>query len=159
MAGLSTMASLPTPTSTNIIIPLKRTAEDHHEHAPAVPSPLKSDRTGTKGPRSAKEKIPMTREPREKKETFKKREAKGAASGTQDLVRATPDRPTAAQQASKKGHGQEGQPAGVLAPIRYKLPPPKLTDFECPRGPVLTAHHVLRTPTGEDVQFYETSEQ
>lgn len=95
----------------------------------------------------------MVREPREKKETLKKREAKGVTN--QGAARTTPDRNGSH---GGKRNASEQPVVTYPAPIRYKLPPPRRSDYEAPRGPVMTYHHSRRGPDGE-VQFYETSEQ
>lgn len=88
----------------------------------------------------------MAREKRTKKESLKKRESKGAATGP-DSSRATPD-----------PNEREPLPAEV-SPMRYKLAPPKPADFDPPRGPVFANHHVVPGPDGRDIEFFETSEQ
>lgn len=92
----------------------------------------------------------MAREPREKKESLKKREAKGVA--VQGVSRSTPD---------VRGKGSASEEAPVVthvAPIRYRLPPPRSTDYDAPRGPSFTFHHSRQKPDDREVQFFETSE-
>jgi COMPASS component BRE2 len=130
----------PTPISAPISsIPQKRALEDDHQ--PTVSSPLNPDF------KASKDDVPLAREraSRAKKESLKKRESKGT-----DSTRATPD-----PKASTQKHKKNGT---VLAPIRYKLPPPKITDFEAPRGPVFTLSHTKTTGPLE-TQFYETTDQ
>lgn len=82
---------------------------------------------------------------RAKKDSYKKREAKGV-----DSARATPE---------PKGHKDHLDPQQAeSSPLRYKLAPPKPADFEQPRGPVLISHHKANTLDGE-VEFFETSDQ
>lgn len=111
----------------------KRVLEDE-AHQPAVPSPL--------NPAGKEE---SARGGRAKKESLKKRENK-AGSHAPESSRATPDPRSPRRRKSS------------LAPLRYKLPPPKASDFEAPRGPVFTPHHTVVTPDGEIV-FNETSDQ
>lgn len=80
---------------------------------------------------------------RAKKDTLKKREAKGGDSNP-----ATPD--------PKARH--ESEPS-ENRPLRYKLAPPKLSDFDPPRGPVMTLHHRADGPDGQAIEFMETSDQ
>lgn len=86
----------------------------------------------------------MGREKRTKKESLKKRESKGATGG--DSSRASP---------APKPKEQPGE----MAPLRYKLAPPKITDFDLPRGPVFTSHHEVQDSEGRSIEFYETSDQ
>lgn len=119
-------------------LPLKRTLEDE-PHAPTVSSPLNPDSTASRARR------PPPREQREKKETLKKREAKvgdNARGGTPDV------------QSHGKKSKKISQNASVLSPIRYKLPAPKLMDFDPPKAPIFT----LVLEKGEH-QFHECSEQ
>ncbi|KAI9731103.1 MAG: hypothetical protein M1818_007961 [Claussenomyces sp. TS43310] len=113
-------------------LPQKRVLEDDHQ--PAVSSPLNP---------SFKDE-PAARVARAKKESLKKREAKGG-SHAPESSRATPDPKSPRKEKT------------TLAPMRYKLPPPKLSDFEAPRSPVFTPHHTITTPDGT-IEFNETSE-
>ncbi|KAK0712226.1 hypothetical protein B0T21DRAFT_297500 [Apiosordaria backusii] len=115
-------------------------------HSPAVPSPLnpegKSQKVQFQPP--AEEGTTMGREKRTKRESLKKRESKGITGP--DSSRASP--------ASKP----KEQP-GEMAPLRYKLAPPKTTDFDLSRGPVFTSHHEVQDPDGSRaIEFYETSD-
>lgn len=145
----------PTPSSTPTMasIPQKRALEE--DHTPSVPSPLNPEprppATDPKPPRpQSTEDAPSAtardKPVRAKKESLKKRESKGlgpdAASG-----RATPD-----------PKGIEGLPS-TSSPLRYKLAPPKPSDFERPKGPVFTPHHQTTGLDGKPIQFYETAEQ
>lgn len=136
----------PTPTAPLSSIPQKRALDEGH--SPAVPSPLNpevkpSDSLAPDDTTQAARSKPA----RTKKETLKKRESKGGALGP-DSARATPDPKAAKEPKQSKS-----------SPLRYKLAPPKPSDFELPRGPVLTVHHELQTPNGESVEFFEASEQ
>ncbi len=134
-------AAVPSPgTVTPAAIPQKRPLNlEDEQHVPAISSPLNPDPTATRARR-----LPP-REQREKKESLKKREAKFG-----DNVRGdTPD-----VQIQGKKSKKNAQKASVLSPIRYKLPAPKLTDFDAPKAPIFTP--VLEK--GER-QFYECSEQ
>lgn len=82
---------------------------------------------------------------RSKKESLKKRESKGAFAG--DSNRGTPD----------PKHREPRQSDN--SPMRYKLAPPKPSDFEPARAPVFTYHHDVPSLDGGNIQFYETSEQ
>lgn len=126
----------PTPS----VIPQKRPLNlDDEQHAPAVSSPLNPDAAASKTRR-----LPP-REQREKKESLKKREAKvgdNARSGTPDT-----------QNHSKKSK-KNAPKVHVLSPIRYKLPAPKLSDFDPPNPPTFT---LALERAGQ--QFHECSEQ
>ena len=112
---------------------------DDEQHVPAVSSPLNPDFVNSR----ARKQPP--REQREKKESLKKREAKGGDG----LRNGTPD-PQSGDKKTKKTKVD----SIILSPIRYKLATPKSTDFDPPRAPVFTPAHVRA-----QVQFYESSEQ
>ncbi|KAM7218164.1 hypothetical protein V8F06_006455 [Rhypophila decipiens] len=126
----------------------KRTLED--DHVPAVPSPLNPDAKTLQKPQvqiqTPEETQAMSREKRAKKDSLKKREAKGTAPAGQDSSRSTPD---------PKRVNQTGT---ELAPMRYLLAPPKPSDFEQSRGPVFTSHHEVQGPDGQSIEFFESSE-
>jgi COMPASS component BRE2 len=92
------------------------------------------------------------RAPRAKKESLKKRESKAGSLAPDTSARATPDPKAGIEKKSKKN---EAPPA----PMRYKLPPPKLTDFEPPRGPIFIPSHAKTAPDGSEIQFNETTDQ
>ncbi|RFU34856.1 hypothetical protein B7463_g1484, partial [Scytalidium lignicola] len=123
-------------------IPQKRALEDDHQ--PAVSSPLNPDFKPVK-----QEDAP--RAVRAKKESLKKRESKGATLGP-DSARATPDPRSSPQKQSN------GRRSSILRPMRYKLPPPRPTDFEAPRGPVFIPTFTKKAPDGREIQFNETSD-
>ncbi|TEA21788.1 Set1 complex component ash2 [Colletotrichum sidae] len=127
--------SLPAPSGP----PMKRPALEE-DFAPSVPSPLNPDVRSTPRPLGADE-MPQKRP---KKESLKKRESKGAFSA--DSSRGTPD----------PKHREPKQ--SDYSPMRYKLAPPKPSDFEPARGPVFVHHHDAPALDGRKVQFYETSE-
>ncbi|KAL2024578.1 hypothetical protein VTK56DRAFT_7621 [Thermocarpiscus australiensis] len=134
----------PTPSGLPIAsIPQKRALED--DHSPAVSSPLNPE---VKPQRMHVQIRPpddgqaMSREKRTKKDSLKKREAKGVGP---DSSRATPD-------------PKQREPPGELAPLRYKLAPPKPCDFEPSRGPVFTSHHEVQDAEGRTIEFFETSD-
>lgn len=135
------MSASPTPIPS---IPQKRALED--DHAPTVSSPLNPDF------KTAKDDNPMARErtSRAKKESLKKRESKGGSLQADTSSRATPDPKGNIPKHKKRGD--------VLEPIRYRLPPPKVTDFDAPRGPVLIPSHT-KTSEGSEIQFNETTDQ
>ncbi|KAI9167143.1 Set1 complex component ash2 [Paramyrothecium foliicola] len=132
----------PVPTAPLSSIPQKRALDEGH--SPAVPSPLNPEVARPAEPPSQDDpsQIGRSKPTRTKKETLKKREAKGI-----DSTRATPD-----PKASKEPKQSE------TGPLRYKLAPPKPSDFELPRGPVLTLHHETKGPDGEAIEFFETSD-
>lgn len=135
----------PTPTLPLSSIPQKRALEEGR-HSPVVPSPLNPEIRPSESlaPEDAATQAARSKSVRTKKDTLKKREAKGG-----DSARATPDpRPRAKEPKQSES-----------SPLRYKLAPPKLSDFDLPRGPLLTAHHAITTPSGEAVEFFETSDQ
>ena len=110
---------------------------------PAVSSPLNPDFATSRA-----KKPPAPREQREKKESLKKREAKGV----ENARGGTPDSQGASRKA-KKGTDASGDNS-ILSLIRYKLPAPTSTDFDPPKPPVL-----IPTYTRANKQFYEASEQ
>ncbi|MCJ1356964.1 MAG: hypothetical protein MMC33_006960 [Icmadophila ericetorum] len=123
-------------------IPQKRPLGiDDEQHAPAVSSPLNPDFASSRSRRPA-----APREQREKKETLKKREAKGV-----DGIRgATPD----SQSRGRSSKLRKPVESDVLSPIKHPtLAPPKLEDFEPPKASTLTP-----TQTRAGRQYYETSE-
>ncbi|KAI0964805.1 hypothetical protein F4678DRAFT_454814 [Xylaria arbuscula] len=142
-------------------IPQKRVHED--DHAPPISSPLNpnpnpnpsSTLNTNSQPHDDSANLARDKPVRTKKDTLKKRESKvgvgGAAStagggtGT-DSSRATPDPKT-----------KEPVPS-ESSPLRYKLAPPKPSDFDPARGPVFTHHHDVPAPDGSTLQFFETSE-
>lgn len=132
----------PTPTTSLSSVPQKRLLDEGH--SPAVPSPLNPDVNPTEShltddaPPSSRAKSV-----RAKKDTLKKREAKGG-----DGDRATPD----PKRPKEQKHAEGG-------PLRYKLAPPKTSDFEAPRPRVLAYHHEVETSNGETIQFFETADQ
>lgn len=128
-----------TPTSS---IPQKRALGfDEEPHAPAVSSPLNPDFGIAKT-----RKPPPAREQREKKESLKKREAKGV-----DIARAgTPDSQSHGRK-SKKGPDTTATPISLN---RYFIPKPKEHDFDPPTAPILVQSVVIK-----DKQFYSTTEQ
>ncbi|KAI1434424.1 hypothetical protein GGR50DRAFT_402266 [Xylaria sp. CBS 124048] len=161
-------------------IPQKRAPED--DYTPPIPSPLNPNPNANLNPSSntnaiANASLNTPSEPklltksqphddltaiarekpaRTKKESVKKRESKangggglsGAGSGGLDSLRATPD-------PRLKGYEPV---ASESSPLRYKLAPPKPSDFDPARGPVFTFHHDLHFPDGSTIAFYETSE-
>jgi COMPASS component BRE2 len=133
----------PTPTLPLSSIPQKRALEEGR-HSPVVPSPLNLEVRPSESlaPEDAAAQAARSKSARTKKDSLKKREAKGG-----DSARATPD-PRAKEPKQSES-----------SPLRYKLAPPKPSDFDLPRGPVLTAHHEITTPSGEAVEFFETSDQ
>ncbi|KAM0669979.1 hypothetical protein ACQRIU_000374 [Beauveria bassiana] len=123
-------------------IPQKRAIDE--VHSPARPSPLNPDVKFADPPSQTDDDGQSSRSKpsRMKKETLKKREAKG------DSIPPTPD-PKAAVKETEQSES---------SPLRYKLAPPKLSDFEPPRGPVLTQHHEAIMRNGDAVEFFETSD-
>ncbi|OTB05500.1 hypothetical protein M426DRAFT_21815 [Hypoxylon sp. CI-4A] len=130
-------------------VPQKRPLED--DHAPPVSSPLNPNPNPDIKPNKSQshdDTVAMTREKpaRSKKESLKKRESKAGAGA--DSSRATPDPKFKELQ----------QLPNESSPLRYKLAPPKPSDFEPARGPVFTFHHEVPAPDGSTIKFYETSE-
>ena len=149
-AGSPLREGTPTTTPPITSIPQKRALEDDHQ--PAVSSPLNPDFKPQ--PQKTQDEAALAREraPRAKKESLKKRESKAGSLAPDTSARATPDPKAATSQKSKKN---EAPPA----PTRYKLPPPKLTDFEPPRGPIFIPSHTKTAPDGTEIQFNETTDQ
>ncbi|KAG9231689.1 hypothetical protein BJ875DRAFT_382405 [Amylocarpus encephaloides] len=134
----------PVPASS---IPQKRGLEDDHQ--PAVSSPLNPDFKPSKLPDDA----PLAREraTRAKKESLKKRESKGGSLAAESSTRSTPD-PKAPNSIKHKKKGN------APAPMRYKLPPPKATDFDPPTGPIPIQAHTKTAPDGSEIEFNEMTE-
>lgn len=135
----------PTPAPSISTIPQKRALDEGH--SPAVSSPLNPE-VKSSDPQTVDDAPNPSRAKsgRPKKDSYKKREAKGIES-----TRATPD----------PRSGREKEPEQTEAsPLRYKLAPPKQSDFDPPRGPVLTPfHHDIENYNGEVTEFFETSDQ
>lgn len=94
---------------------------DDEQHVPAVSSPLNPDAATSRARKAP------AREQREKKESLKKREAKGV-----DIARsATPDTQTSIKKSKKVE-----KPPDVIRPLRYYTKPPNPSDFDPPRGPI-----------------------
>jgi COMPASS component BRE2 len=126
-------------------VPLKRGLEDDHQ--PTVSSPLNPDFK----PVRPHEENASTREraPRAKKESLKKRESKVGSSTAEAYSRHTPDPKTVTTSKLKVVDNS-------LAPIRYKLPAPKVSDFDTPKGPILIFSHTKVAPDGSEIHFHET---
>ncbi|KAH8681317.1 hypothetical protein BX600DRAFT_429268 [Xylariales sp. PMI_506] len=140
--SMSTSTLNPPPTGANSL-PQKRVLED--DHSPAVSSPLNPNPDIKPVKTQSHDDVPaMAREKRAKKESLKKRESKGVSGA--DSSRATPD------------PKHKEPPLNEASPLRYKLAPPKPSDFEVARGPVFVPHHDITTPDGSKVEFFETSE-
>jgi COMPASS component BRE2 len=127
-------------------LPQKRVLEDDYQ--PAVSSPLNPD---FKAPKQDEAPLARERASRAKKESLKKRESKGGSLAPDTSARATPD-----PKSTPKKHKRN---ASAPAPMRYKLPPPKSTDFEAPRGPIFVPSHTKTTADGSEIQFNETTDQ
>ncbi|KAK5998294.1 Set1 complex component ash2 [Cladobotryum mycophilum] len=130
-----------TPSTSLSSIPHKRTFDEGH--SPAIPSPLNQDVKAESQQTDDASQASRTKSSRTKKESLKKREAKGGG----DSNPATPD-PKVEREPNQSESG----------PLRYKLAPPKLSDFEPPRGPVMTLHHEMTGSDGQPVEFMETSD-
>lgn len=119
---MATETSPRPPSATPSTIPQKRALIlDDEQHIPAVSSPLNPDAATSRSRKAP------AREQREKKESLKKREAKGV-----DTARsATPD----TQTSTKKSKKIEKLP-DVVRPLRYYTKPPNSSDFDPPRGPI-----------------------
>lgn len=118
---MATEASPRPRSATPSAIPQKRPLNlEDEQHVPAVSSPLNPDAA------ASRTRKPPAREQREKKESLKKREAKGV-----DATRsATPD----TQTSTKKSRKVEKAP-DVIRPLRYYTKPPNPSDFDAPREP------------------------
>ncbi|KAI1339142.1 hypothetical protein F5Y15DRAFT_95166 [Xylariaceae sp. FL0016] len=126
-------------------LPQKRALED--DHAPPVSSPLNPNPDPKLSKTQSHDDLTtMARDKpsRVKKEALKKRESKGGLGA--DSSRATPDPKV------------RDLPPSESSPLRYKLAPPKPSDFEPARGPVFVHHHDTSMFDGSTVAFYETSE-
>ncbi|KAK2591618.1 transcription factor, contains a PHD finger motif [Conoideocrella luteorostrata] len=141
-SGSETPKRESTPNTLLASIPQKRVFED--VHSPAVPSPLNPDVNASELPPLDDANQSKASKPhRVKKESLKKREAKG---GGRDSSPAIPD------------HRSINESDNVDSPLRYKLAPPKPSDFDLPRGPVMTFHHEIRGLDGQGVEFFEASD-
>ena len=135
-------SSTPTATTTTTVIPLKRPhGLEDEQHAPTISSPLNPDFASARS-----RKAPPAREQREKKESLKKREAKGGESARAH----TPD---------TQNHGRKTKKApdtftNTQSLIRYTIPMPKPYDFNPPGAPIL-----VTSMTRARRQFYESQEQ
>lgn len=153
---------VPVPVLPASLIPQKRVLED--DHAPSVSSPLNPNPSSQ--PHDDMAVAARDKPARTKKESLKKRESKvgvggaGGAGGSggsnglslgvgggADSSRATPDPKIKDRVPSE------------FSPLRFKLAPPKSSDFEPARGPIFTHHHDVPAPDGSILQFFETSEQ
>ncbi|KAG6004428.1 hypothetical protein E4U21_001096 [Claviceps maximensis] len=143
--GIDSPKREPTPSASLASIPQKRVFDD--DHSPAVPSPLNPDVSTSELPPHDDMSHPKISKPsRSKKESLKKREARGGGGG-RDSSPAMPD-----------DHGSTKQSDNVDSPLRYKLAPPKPSDFDLPRGPVMTLHHQVKGHGGQGIEFFETSD-
>ncbi|KAI1172897.1 hypothetical protein F4777DRAFT_483719 [Nemania sp. FL0916] len=157
------------------VIPQKRVLED--DHTPSISSPLNPNPNPNPNPNSNSnpssqshdDPAAMAREKplRTKKESLKKRESKtgvggaaaspgagggsnniggGGVGGGTDSSRATPDPRTKVRAPNES------------SPLRFKLAPPKPSDFDPSRGPIFAHHHDVSAPDGSTIQFFETLE-
>ena len=135
---LMTSETSPRPRSaTPSTIPQKRPLGlEDEQHAPAVSSPLNPDFAASRARKPP---------PREKKESLKKREAKGTDSARS----ATPDTQTHTRKSKKVEKSPE-----IIRPARYKTKPPSTSDFEAPRDPIF-----IPTVVKASRQFNECFEQ
>lgn len=134
----------PTPSAPISSIPQKRALDDDHQ--PAVSSPLNPDFK----PKTEND-APLAREraSRAKKESLKKRESKAGSSAPESNGRSTPD------PYSKKIKKEDN----IISPMRYKLAPPRIADFEPPRGGTFVPDHTKVAPDGSLIQFNEVQDQ
>ncbi|EMC97921.1 hypothetical protein BAUCODRAFT_67698 [Baudoinia panamericana UAMH 10762] len=93
---------------------------DHH--APAVASPLNP--SSTRAPSHTTPAPTMHREPREKKDSLKKRES------------SNPHTTASTALGKRKANATHAYPS----PQRFNVPPPKSTDFEPPKEDIMVAH-------------------
>ncbi|KAK4163252.1 hypothetical protein QBC43DRAFT_239787 [Cladorrhinum sp. PSN259] len=143
-----------TPSLIPSSIPQKRALLEE-DHSPAVSSPLNPDvaskattqKVQFQAPEDTTGNQTMAREKRTKKDSLKKRESKGATGGGLDSSRSSPI----------PNKSPKEQPS-EMAPLRYKLAPPKPTDFDLARGPIFTPHHEVPDPSGNTIEFFETSD-
>lgn len=107
-----------------------------HIHIPAVSSPLNPEVASSKA-RTTKPIPPREREPREKRETLKKREAGEGGRLSTSTVPAK----------RKKSDNESSAPC----PKRYNVDAPRLTDYQPARHPGFASHEPtpLKTPDGK----------
>lgn len=143
-----------TPNSSLSSIPQKRAIDE--VNSPARPSPLNPDAKLADHAAQTDDDTQASRSKpaRVKKESLKKRESKAdSMPPSQDPKADRPDKADKADKADKEVEQNES------SPLRYKLAPPKPSDFDPPRGPVLTVHHEAIMHDGDSVEFFETSDQ
>ena len=115
------------------------------QHVPAISSPLNPAAAISR----AKSAVPA-REQRDKKDSLKKREAKGT-----DTPPNTKSDTQSSGRKTKKGAEKIPEKDVVISPFKYPtIEPPRGTDFEPPNAPALTA--ILERAKRV---FYESSEQ
>lgn len=71
----------------------------------------------------------------------------GGAGGGRDSSPIVPD------------HRPSEESENLDSPLRYKLAPPKPSDFDLPRGPVMTLHHEIEAHEGQQIEIFEASDQ
>ena len=141
----------PTTSTSAISLPQQRVLEADHQ--PAVSSPLNPNPDfKTPKPQDDAPTIARERASRAKKESLKKRESKAGSIAPDNSARATPDPKASSSSKSKKKEAAPGL-------TRYKLPPPRITDYDVPRGPIFIPAHTKTAPDGTEVQFNETTDQ
>ncbi|KAF2397913.1 hypothetical protein EJ06DRAFT_584254 [Trichodelitschia bisporula] len=130
MSAQSTPARGNTPTAPPS---LRRVGDE--DHAPAIPSPLNP------APRTASK--PALREPREKKDSLKKREAAAATRSS-----------TPADTGSRGKKGAKAAAAASPSPMRYQIPEPRFADYDPPKDPVFASHepNPFFTPNGVELR-------
>ena len=141
----------PTTSTSAISLPQQRVLEADHQ--PAVSSPLNPN-PDFKAPKPQDDTPTIAREraSRAKKESLKKRESKAGSIAPDSSARATPDPKASSSSKSKKKEAAPGL-------TRYKLPPPRITDYDVPRGPIFIPAHTKTAPDGTEIQFNETTDQ
>ncbi|KAI9891064.1 MAG: hypothetical protein M1814_003415 [Vezdaea aestivalis] len=134
----------------NSLIPRKRSLPPDNAPAQSTPDSIEHPPPLRSVP-AVKDKEAMQREKREKKDTLKKRESKGA---TTDAGKAVSD--PISKAASKTGKSRVPE-VNSIKPIRYLFPKPLPSDYSEPPAPTLSLHNSKpRLSVNEAVtEFYE----
>lgn len=132
----------------------------YEERLPAISSPLNPE---AKSVKIQKEDSPaaMVRDKptRTKKDSLKKRESKAVAAAAAAAAAGRTESPRPSQ-TSTKSQKLPSAATTDLGPqnLRYILTPPKLTDFDPPKGSVYIHHHDVSDPDGNAISFHEVTD-
>lgn len=144
IAAAAPSAPSPTPIPPSAISQKRILIED--DHAPAIRSPLNPDARPAKTASQPPEDMPLGREKRAKKETFKKRDAKAPA----EVVEVAKGSPAPKRKGAKPNHD--------LPRLGNHPLPKKPAYFDLPRGPHMESHHRVQFASGDIVSFGEATD-